>query len=115
MLCADAAVVRELVQEEEDENVEENEEYREGKLRFAGGRKEEATYDAGDEEDKQIAADVRREAEQQSGEEEVRSEDTVLVRPPLFASKCSRLGCKLEPHTLVLGVFCMRNMHLYVM
>ena len=60
-----------LVQEEEDENVEENEEYQEGKLRFAGGRKEEATYDAGDEEDKQIAADVRREAERQGGEEEV--------------------------------------------
>ena len=61
-----------LVQEEEDENVEENEEYQEGKLRFAGGRKEEATYDAGDEEDKQIAADVRREAERQGGEEEVK-------------------------------------------
>lgn len=59
------------LQEEEDENVEENEEYQEGKLRFAGGRKEEATYDAGDEEDKQIAADVRREAERQGGEEEV--------------------------------------------
>lgn len=51
--------------------MEENEEYQEGKLRFAGGRKEEATYDAGDEEDKQIAADVRREAEQQGGEGEV--------------------------------------------
>ena len=67
-----------MAQEEEDENVEENEEYREGKLRFAGGRKEEATYDAGDEEDKQIAADVRREAEQQGGEEEVRCGTTVL-------------------------------------
>ncbi len=59
------------MQEEEDENVEENEEYQEGKLRFAGGRKEEATYDAGDEEDKQIAAEARREAERQGGEEEV--------------------------------------------
>ena len=59
------------MQEEEDENVEENEEYREGKLRFAGGRKEEATYDAGDEEDKEIAATVRKEAEQRGGEAEV--------------------------------------------
>jgi len=59
------------VQEEEDENVEENEEYQEGKLRFAGGRKEEATYDAGDEEDKQIAAAVRKEAEGRGGEGEV--------------------------------------------
>lgn len=58
-------------QEEEDENVEENEEYQEGKLRFAGGRKEEATYDAGDEEDKQIAAAVRKEAEGRGGEGEV--------------------------------------------
>ncbi len=54
-------------QEEEDENVE----YQEGKLRFAGGRKEEATYDAGDEEDKQIAAAVRKEAEGRGGEGEV--------------------------------------------
>jgi len=59
------------VQEEEDENVEENEEYQEGKLRFAGGRKEEATYDAGDEEDKQIAAAVRKESERRGGEGEV--------------------------------------------
>ena len=59
------------MQEEEDENVEENEEYQEGKLRFAGGRKEEATYDAGDEEDKQIAAAVRKEAEGRGGEGEV--------------------------------------------
>ena len=59
------------MQEEEDENVEENEEYQEGKLRFAGGRKEEATYDAGDEEDKQIAASARREAERQGGQGEV--------------------------------------------
>ncbi|KAL3142271.1 hypothetical protein ABBQ38_002614 [Trebouxia sp. C0009 RCD-2024] len=63
---------RKSEKEEEDENVEENEEYQEGKLRFAGGRKEEATYDAGDEEDKQIAADVRREAERQGGEEEAK-------------------------------------------
>lgn len=69
--CLQAMCQPYLLQEEEDENVEENEEYREGKLRFAGGRKEEATYDAGDEEDKQIAADVRQEAEQQGGEEEV--------------------------------------------
>ena len=60
-----------MLQEEEDENVEENEEYREGKLRFAGGRKEEATYDAGDEEDKEIADAVRKEAERRGGEEEV--------------------------------------------
>lgn len=82
------------MQEEEDENVEENEEYREGKLRFAGGRKEEATYDAGDEEDKQIAADVRREAERQGGQEEVRCQDMSLVRPTLFASKCPRTSCR---------------------
>ena len=82
------------VQEEEDENVEENEEYREGKLRFAGGRKEEATYDAGDEEDKRIAADARREAERQGGEEEVRCEDMVLVWPLLFASKRPRTRCR---------------------
>ena len=83
-----------LLQEEEDENVEENEEYQEGKLRFAGGRKEEATYDAGDEEDKRIAADARREAERQGGEEEVRCEDMVLVWPLLFASKRPRTRCR---------------------
>ena len=111
--CANAAVLTQLsVQEEEDENVEENEEYREGKLRFAGGRKEEATYDAGDEEDKQIAADVRREAEQQGGEEEVRCEETVLVWPPLFASKCPRTRCTCEPHVFKVYLICCRQQDL---
>ena len=67
------------VQEEEDENVEENEEYQEGKLRFAGGRKEEATYDAGDEEDKQIAAAVRKEAEGRGGEGEVSYSSSIEI------------------------------------
>lgn len=38
------------------EDEEENEDYREGKLRFAGGRGEAATYDEGDQEDRYLAA-----------------------------------------------------------
>ena len=81
-----------LLQEEEDENVEENEEYQEGKLRFAGGRKEEATYDAGDEEDKQIAADVRHEAERRGGEGEV---GYLVCLPSVgFQLSWGKLGCQ---------------------
>lgn len=43
--------------------LQENEEYQEGKLRFAGGRGEQATYEAGDEDDKAIQRQIaRREA-----------------------------------------------------
>lgn len=44
------------VQEEEDENAEADADMEEGKLQWAGGRKEAATYDEGEVEDKQIAA-----------------------------------------------------------
>ena len=43
-------------QEEEDENEEAEAENQEGKLAWAGGRREEATYEAGDAEDSAIAA-----------------------------------------------------------
>ena len=56
-----------LLQEDEDENQETEEEFREGKLQWAGGRKEEATYDAGDNEDAAIPASARRQAEAASG------------------------------------------------
>ncbi|GLC72049.1 hypothetical protein PLESTF_001198600 [Pleodorina starrii] len=45
------------------EDAEEDEELREGKLRFRGGRGEAATYDAGDDEDELAAAQARRQAE----------------------------------------------------
>ena len=60
-----------LLQEDEDENQEAEEEFREGKLQWAGGRREEATYDAGDVEDAAIAASARRQAEAASGNAEV--------------------------------------------
>ena len=60
-----------LLQEDEDENQETEEEFREGKLQWAGGRREEATYDAGDKEDAAIAALARRQAEAASGNAEV--------------------------------------------
>ena len=52
-------------QEEEDENAEVDGENQEGKLAWAGGRKEEATYEAGDAEDKAIAAAAQKAAQQQ--------------------------------------------------
>lgn len=45
-----------LLQDDVNEDEEENEDYREGKLRFAGGRGEAATYDEGDQEDRHLAA-----------------------------------------------------------
>lgn len=54
-----------MLQEEEDENAEVDEENQEGKLAWAGGRKEEATYEAGDAEDKAIAAAAQKAAQQQ--------------------------------------------------
>lgn len=44
------------VQEDEDENAEADADMEEGKLQWAGGRKEEATYDAGEAEDVAIQA-----------------------------------------------------------
>lgn len=55
-------------QEDEDENVEDNDEFQEGKLRFAGGRGEKATYDAGDDEDREIEAAARKEAATKEGD-----------------------------------------------
>lgn len=55
-------------QEDEDENIEDNDEFQEGKLRFAGGRGEKATYDAGDDEDKEIEAAARKEAAVKEGD-----------------------------------------------
>ena len=52
-------------QEEEDENAEAEAENQEGKLAWAGGRREEATYEAGDAEDTAIAAAAQRAAQQQ--------------------------------------------------
>lgn len=56
--------------DDDDENEEENEEFVEGKRRFAGGHGEQATYDAGDDEDAQIERDARREAIRRTGEDD---------------------------------------------
>ncbi|PSC74762.1 beta and beta-prime subunits of DNA dependent RNA-polymerase [Micractinium conductrix] len=47
--------------DDEDENAEEDEQYQEGKLRFAGGRGEQATYDAADEDDVAIQRQIDQE------------------------------------------------------
>jgi len=54
--------------DDEDENEEENEEYVEGKLRFGGGRGEQATYGEGDAEDAAIEKAARRAAEKRAGD-----------------------------------------------
>ena len=77
-----------LLQEDEDENQEIEEEFREGKLQWAGGRKEEATYDAGDKEDAAIAASARRQAEAASGNAEV-----ILIAHERAASEGPVYGC----------------------
>ena len=66
--------------DDEDENMEINEENEEGKLRFAGGRGELATYGEGDEEDKQIELEARRKAAEFEGdtiEDEVETAHTM--------------------------------------
>lgn len=57
-------------------------------MRFAGGRKEEATYDAGDEEDKQIAAAVRKESERRGGEGEVHTLSSASCMTTTTSSLC---------------------------
>jgi hypothetical protein len=42
--------------------LQEDEQYQEGKLRFAGGRGEQATYEAGDEEDAAVRRQIDRQA-----------------------------------------------------
>jgi DNA-directed RNA polymerase I subunit RPA1 len=59
------------LQEGEDENAELDEENREGKLAWAGGRAEAATYEEGDAEDARAAAAARTAAERQAGEPQV--------------------------------------------
>lgn len=59
-------------QEEEDENAEVDGENQEGKLAWAGGRKEEATYEAGDADDKALAAQAQQAAQQQDVGPDVR-------------------------------------------
>jgi DNA-directed RNA polymerase I subunit RPA1 len=54
--------------DDDDENREENEENEEGKLRFTGGRGEQATYGAGDEEDLEIEKEARRAAVARTGD-----------------------------------------------
>jgi len=54
--------------DDDDENREENEENEEGKLRYTGGRGEQATYGAGDEEDLEIEKEARREAAARTGD-----------------------------------------------
>ena len=60
-------------QEEEDENAEVDNENQEGKLAWAGGRKEEATYEAGDAEDKAVAAAAQQAAQKEALGPEVSS------------------------------------------
>lgn len=72
-------------QEEEDENAEVDRENQEGKLAWAGGRKEEATYEAGDAEDKAIAAAVQNAAQQQDVGPD--------VSPPDYSSGSMSAAC----------------------
>ncbi len=72
-------------QEEEDENAEVDRENQEGKLAWAGGRKEEATYEAGDAEDKAIAAAVQNAAQQQDVGPD--------VSPPVYSSGSMSAAC----------------------
>lgn len=65
--CKDwSLVVR--AQEEENENAELEAENQEGKLAWQGGRTEEATYEAGDNEDAAAAAAARAQAARQAGD-----------------------------------------------
>ena len=66
------------VQEEENENEEAEAENQEGKLAWAGGRKEEATYEAGDAEDTAIAAAAQQAAQQQDLGPEVSTQPFLL-------------------------------------
>ena len=59
-------------QDDENENEELDEENVEGKLAWQGGRTEEATYEAGDAEDKAASAAAQAQAARQAGEFEVR-------------------------------------------
>ena len=71
ILMSEAAAPKRKLRSEKDdvdENDEENEEYVEGKLRFAGGRGEQATYEKGDEEDFEIEKAALMEAENRTGE-----------------------------------------------
>jgi hypothetical protein len=80
------------LQEEENENDEVDNENQEGKLAWRGGRAEEATYEAGDAEDKAAAAAAREQAALQAGEP--------MVRPPwpLLCRACIKQMCSM--HTL---------------
>lgn len=61
--------------DDEDENQEENEEYVEGKLKFSGGRGEQATYGDGDEEDKKIEKAVRKQVKSKHTNEDDDDDD----------------------------------------
>jgi len=88
------------VQEDENENAELDEENAEGKLAWRGGRAEEATYEAGDAEDRAAEAAARKQAEQQEGDVEVlRSMSPVLCwqHPHSTTSCCHWEPCLFEP------------------
>ncbi len=79
-------------QEEEDENAEVDNENQEGKLAWAGGRKEEATYEAGDAEDKAVAAAAQQAAQKEALGPEVSS--SCLLRSSHYAQNPgSRTDC----------------------
>ncbi|KAL4526208.1 hypothetical protein Ndes2437B_g07463 [Nannochloris sp. 'desiccata'] len=63
--------------DDDDENREENEENEEGKLRFTGGRGEQATYGAGDEEDLEIEKEARRAAVARTGDNDDEDDDDI--------------------------------------
>jgi DNA-directed RNA polymerase I subunit RPA1 len=65
--------------DDDDENREENEENEEGKLRFTGGRGEQATYGAGDEEDLEIEKEARRAAVARTGDNDDDEDDADLA------------------------------------
>ncbi|KAI3425875.1 hypothetical protein D9Q98_007848 [Chlorella vulgaris] len=84
----------------DDENAEEDEQYREGKLRFTGGHGEQASYGAGDEEDVQIQRQITREEQRRDAsdneEEEVLAdgdaEEAAAAASPASGAKGGKRG-----------------------
>ena len=68
-----------FAQEDADENDELDAENAEGKLAWAGGREEAATYEPGDDEDSAAAAAARAQAERQAGDPPVRAPFPLLT------------------------------------
>ena len=93
------------MQEEEDENEEAEAENQEGKLAWAGGRKEEVTYEAGDAEDTAIAAAAQRAAQQQDDGPDVSPD--VSTQPVLLLRTACVICQALQPSQS--SMYCFRQ------